>query len=222
MGKVEDKKRRKQIALLRSGYALFAEKGVERTTVLEIALKAGLAKGTFYLYFEDKYAMRDAIIYLASNKVLKEALQEVVKRPAGSFEDLMVAMVDEVMRTFAERRDLLEFMARNLNWCLMRTALLTPAQEGVKSLLGDGMDIYGLFKQAMADRHVRARDPLCLLYLIVQLVGSTAKDTILHSDPLPLDEFRPLLDAAVRGIIRSQLLDSGDAMPQGALEEPDP
>jgi len=40
--------------LIRAAVELFAKKGFEKTTVDEIVAKAGVAKGTFYLYFKSK------------------------------------------------------------------------------------------------------------------------------------------------------------------------
>ncbi len=40
--------------LVRSAMELFAKKGFDKTTVDEIVAKAGVAKGTFYLYFKSK------------------------------------------------------------------------------------------------------------------------------------------------------------------------
>ena len=54
MGKVNDNKLSKRNALLKTAFDLFAEKGFAKTTISDIVEKAGLAKGTFYLYFKDK------------------------------------------------------------------------------------------------------------------------------------------------------------------------
>ena len=56
MGKIEEKKRQKKEALLVSAFQLFTEKGIDNTSISEIAKNANMAKGTFYLYFKDKYA----------------------------------------------------------------------------------------------------------------------------------------------------------------------
>ena len=40
--------------LAEAALELFAERGYERTTVVDIAQRAGLTKSTFYLHFPDK------------------------------------------------------------------------------------------------------------------------------------------------------------------------
>ena len=55
MGKIEVNKQEKASRLLKSAYQLFLKQGIEKTTVSDITHNAGVAKGTFYLYFQDKY-----------------------------------------------------------------------------------------------------------------------------------------------------------------------
>lgn len=70
--------RRKQ--LLDAGRLLFAEKGFEATSIAEIAAKAGMAVGAFYLYFRSKQQLLVALM----NELL-ERLAAVALRPeAGS------------------------------------------------------------------------------------------------------------------------------------------
>ena len=48
---MEENKRNR---LLTSAYNLFIHKGINKTTIQDIVDAARVAKGTFYLYFEDK------------------------------------------------------------------------------------------------------------------------------------------------------------------------
>src|SRR6478735_1692112 len=52
--------RRQQI--LGAARGLFAKRGYHQTTIDDIALQAGVARGTFYLYFEDKRAIFSDLI----------------------------------------------------------------------------------------------------------------------------------------------------------------
>ena len=71
MGKIEEKKRQKK-ALLASAFQLFTEKGIDNTSISEIAKNANMAKGTFYLYFKDKYAIQDCLVAYEANRILKK------------------------------------------------------------------------------------------------------------------------------------------------------
>lgn len=59
MGKAAENKQQKLEALYENAYELFLNHGIEKTSISDIAKKAGVAKGTFYLYFTDKYDIRD-------------------------------------------------------------------------------------------------------------------------------------------------------------------
>lgn len=50
MGKLENNKQQKRTSLLDTAFKLFTTQGVSKTSIAEISQKAGIAKGTFYLY----------------------------------------------------------------------------------------------------------------------------------------------------------------------------
>ena len=62
--KKEIKEKDKEERLLKTAFELFTEKGIKDTSIQEIVDRAEVAKGTFYLYFKDKYEIRDILIYL--------------------------------------------------------------------------------------------------------------------------------------------------------------
>ena len=51
MSKLETNKKKKRDSLLDSAFSLFTSKGINKTSISDIAEKSGVAKGTFYLYF---------------------------------------------------------------------------------------------------------------------------------------------------------------------------
>ena len=62
MGKIDENKKKKKETLFNSAYDLFITKGINSTAISDIVEKAGVAKGTFYLYFKDKYDIRNKLI----------------------------------------------------------------------------------------------------------------------------------------------------------------
>ena len=73
MGKLENNKQQKLTSLLNTAFNLFTTKGVSKTSIAEISEKAGIAKGTFYLYFKDKYDIRNKLVSHESSKLFKNA-----------------------------------------------------------------------------------------------------------------------------------------------------
>ena len=61
---IKDDKKNK---LAEAAYTLFIKKGFKNTSIQEIVDKAKVAKGTFYLYFEDKYDVQEYLITI--NKI---------------------------------------------------------------------------------------------------------------------------------------------------------
>ncbi|MCR5604394.1 MAG: TetR/AcrR family transcriptional regulator [Lachnospiraceae bacterium] len=75
--------RRKQ-ELLKIAYRMFIEKGYENTSIDEIIAEAGIAKGTYYYYFESKEATLEAVIDMMIEEEVgraKEALETSLPVP---------------------------------------------------------------------------------------------------------------------------------------------
>ena len=75
MGKVESNKQQKEDSLLNTAFHLFTTKGLSKTSIAEISEKAGMAKGTFYLYFKDKYDIRNKLISHKSSQIFLNAAE---------------------------------------------------------------------------------------------------------------------------------------------------
>ena len=57
--KINDNKQEKERKLLSTALHLFSEKGIKKTSIQDIVHDAGIAKGTFYLYFTRCFARKD-------------------------------------------------------------------------------------------------------------------------------------------------------------------
>ena len=81
MGKVELNKENKRSSLLSHAYELFLNKGFNDTTISDIAKKSNVAKGTFYLYFKDKYDLRDQLVARQSAQIFLDAAKSIEMMP---------------------------------------------------------------------------------------------------------------------------------------------
>jgi AcrR family transcriptional regulator len=61
-GKRDTNRKERTDALLKAGVELFLELGIEQASIDDIARAAGMAKGNFYRYFDDKGALVAAIL----------------------------------------------------------------------------------------------------------------------------------------------------------------
>lgn len=60
-------------AILDAALTVFAERGFEAARLDDVAAKAGVAKGTLYLYFKDKEALFEALVRGAVSPILGQA-----------------------------------------------------------------------------------------------------------------------------------------------------
>jgi AcrR family transcriptional regulator len=91
MPKIVNKpKKRGEIA--QSATELFIKKGYSNLTISEIALNAGIAKGSIYKYFDSKEDIVFAIIELAQESYDKEILYNIEN--AKTIEDKILALFD--------------------------------------------------------------------------------------------------------------------------------
>jgi len=79
--------------LTAAAMALFAEKGFAATRLEDVAARAGVAKGTLYLYFDSKEALFKAVIEEGILPVLA-AGEAVVANHVGSAEALLERLVE--------------------------------------------------------------------------------------------------------------------------------
>lgn len=77
MSKVDLNKKKKENSLLNTAFDFFTTKGFSKTSISDIVKDAGVAKGTFYLYFKDKYDIRNKLISHKSSQLFKLAVQDI-------------------------------------------------------------------------------------------------------------------------------------------------
>jgi len=64
---------RRKLELLRIAYNMFISRGYENTSVDDIIREAGIAKGTYYYYFESKEQTLEEVIGMMINQEIEEA-----------------------------------------------------------------------------------------------------------------------------------------------------
>ena len=71
MGRVEENKKLKLTCLMDTAFQLFTTQGIAKTSIADIAQQAGVAKGTFYLYFKDKYDLHEKLVIRKSEQLFQ-------------------------------------------------------------------------------------------------------------------------------------------------------
>ncbi len=200
MRKVDINKQNKRSSLLRSAYDLFTDRGFAKTTIADIVQRSGLAKGTFYLYFKDKYDLRDELVIRKSAQLLLDAYNEVKAGPEvpETLEEYLTAMIDHILLALSGNRMLLKFISKNLSWGFFQRAVRSES----RSEYADLSEFYQLYLARLGSTpDMDCPDPELLLFLIIELVNSTCYSCILYETPVSLEEYLPHLHLAIHQIL---------------------
>lgn len=208
--KVDENKKIKRDALLENALELFLSKGLQETSIADIAKKAGVAKGTFYLYFKDKYDLRNILIAHEASKVFERAMKQLKKEDAANkkagipvsdeFEDRFIRLIDHVIDVMAADKRLLAFISKNLSWGYFKFALLNNRLE-------NDVDFYALYESMIRESGCDFKTPEIMLFMIVELVSSTVYSCILYEEPVSVEEIKPYLFDTIRQIVRANRTD---------------
>ncbi len=193
MGKVDDNKLSKRNALLQTAFHLFAEKGFAKTTISDIVDKAGLAKGTFYLYFKDKYDLRDQLIAYKANRLFEETFQEMKYTEMNSFEEEIRFITDYIIERFQKQHDLLQFVAKNLSWGIFKTAFYNTDYPATH-------EFYEHYLNTLDHYHIHCNAPELMLFTMIELIGTTSYNCILLEQPVSMDKYLPYLHKTLKHI----------------------
>ena len=190
-------KESKKNRLLDTAFKLFTEKGIKDTSIQEIADNADIGKGTFYLYFKDKYELRDVLIAKKSHKLFGDALKSLRENYIESFPDQVIYIINYVIDELSKNTILLKFIYKNLSWGIYNQAISQIYQENENE--EDG--IYSLFMKGVEESNLKLENPDVTLSLIIELTSSTCFNSILYKNPLPINEFKPYLYKSIRKLL---------------------
>lgn len=196
MGKLDEKKKKKKETLFESSFDLFTSKGFSKTSISDIVTKAGVAKGTFYLYFKDKYDVQNRLIAYKASNLFEKAFTELNKSDLTDFSDKLIFIADYIIDELIKDKSLLKFISKNLSWGVFKSALIQSKNK-------EGFDFYDIYLRLVAENPRQFLEPEVMLFMIIELTGSTIYSAILYGEPLPIEQYKPYLYRTIRTIIES-------------------
>ena len=195
MGKVDTNKKLKENSLLKTAFEFFTTKGFSKTSITDIVSKAGVAKGTFYLYFKDKYDIRNKLVSHKSSQLFRTALSELGDEINElPFEEKLIRIIDKIINQLNNDQSLLTFISKNLSWGIFKNAITSPVSD-------KDVDFSTVYYNMLAESPNGFRDPEIMLFMIIELVSSTCYSAILYKEPCTMAELKPYLYNAIRLII---------------------
>ena len=195
MKKSEANKLEKKKNLMDVAYELFTTKGINDTYISEITKKAGVAKGTFYLYFNDKYHLKHLIILNKSSLVLKEAIETSNKNCFDDLSDEVIFFIDYIINYLKEDKKLLKLIYKNLTWGLYKKALLDENEYQEMN------EIYFHFVKKLKQKQNITMDAEKLLFLIIELTRGVCYSSIILEEPAPIESMKPILFESIKKLL---------------------
>ena len=197
--KTELKKAKTKAQLMDSAYWLFTHEGFHKTTIAEISKRAGLGKGTFYLYFKDKEDIRDALIVQKSAMLLHDAIENSDLSDSGmSFYDRLTVIIDYMLARMSEDKEQLKFIYKSLSWGLL-------LKEDYENDSPDMMNIEDFVKGLIRKSNYRIKNQTLFIYTLMELVSSTCYSVIIDEEPTTIDEYKPFLYRMIRIMVDDQV-----------------
>ena len=193
MSIVEGKKQEKRRALLDAAYELFLERGTAKTSVEDITSRAKVAKGTFYLYFQDKGAVMQALLGRVSYQLLSDACTAVEQQTGlESFAEKMVFVIDHIIESLRKDTVVLRFLERNFVWPgLDQIEASRDAEPLMRKLLNvvlTSPEMAGRTEREVYQR-ITALGSMCM---------SVCYSSILEGKPDNIDSMKPVLYDIIR------------------------
>ena len=193
-------KEKKRTDILDAAYELFTTLGFARTTILGIALKAGVGKGTFYLYFDSKEDVRDVLIARKSSELLLSAVESLERHieetgDVMSLADKVLYATDCLITKLSMDIALLQFISKHLSWGLL------SGSKSIKHEDDEVLDFKTFFMNIIEKEQIPIDNPELMIFTIVELINSTCHNVILMGEPVTYSDYKPYLFITIRLVI---------------------
>ncbi len=194
MGKAEENKLQKRESLLNTAFHLFTTKGINNTSIADIVEQAGVAKGTFYLYFKDKYDIKNKLVIHRIANLSENALSHMRENGVTGYRERILFVANDIIDALTEDKVLLMFISKNLGLGFSMYALES-------NVMADEPYIKEATESLLADFGDEISDPRLMMYMIMELVGSSIYSSILYEQPVKIEVLKPHLMKTINSII---------------------
>lgn len=186
--------------LLECAARLFAERGYADTRVIDIVKEAGVAKGLFYWYFENK------------EQLFKELADEIRQRLRRSQAEAIDPDADPLVRLRQGAEASVRFMAINAPFFALLEVESTDRR--FVDVLRHGTDVHvddvaSHIRDGIGDGRIRDDDPVLLARGVVGIVGLYSHFHRTGRTDVPIDE---LAEFVGRFVVRSLAADDEIAL----------
>ena len=110
MGKREQNKETNKAIILDAAKEVFAEKGYHNASISDILRKTSLARGTFYLYFQNKESIFEELVQILYMEMITEikSFQKAAVQVPTSYSETLISTVSSLFWSMEKHRALVK------------------------------------------------------------------------------------------------------------------
>lgn len=196
MSKISENQQNKRISILDAAYELFTSKSFKNTSIDDVVKKAGIAKGTFYLYFKDKHDLMDRLIIRKSAVVFDDALSKLNEKKKNEqldFSQQIIFVAEYIIDFMQANKEIIVLVQKKLSSCF---SLFSQSSdfEGLRSEINSFLNENTVNGFSLEETKKR-------VYLIMELISSVCYDSIIYESPFRIDEIKPFLFSSIEKIM---------------------
>ena len=197
MDKITKKKNEKYTKMLDTALGLFEKNGTHLVSIDEIVKGAGVAKGTFYLYFKDRYDLISTLIIEKASKYMSLLSDEYEPRDFGDVSTSVHHYIEYISDFLQKNKTLCILIEKNLNTCVNAVAQTKegPIKELYEKIFSE------LINCGVSEAEARAK-----LYLYIELIVSSCCNAIIRETPYTIEELKPhlcqIIESSIVNIIK--------------------
>ena len=192
MDKMLQKKNEKYQRLIAAAFDLFENNGISAVSIDDIVKKAGVAKGTFYLYFKDKFDLISKLILKKAAEYMNLTSEIPDIKNDEDFDRYIKKYIDLLVEFLENDKTLTLLIDKNVHICV--NAVIEKREGTVKEL-------YDKILSYFEDLGFSSQEISIKMYLCIDLIVSSCCNAILRSKPYSLNEVKPhLYDIVVMSI----------------------
>ena len=197
MDKITKKKNEKYTKILDTALGLFEKNGTHLVSIDEIVKGAGVAKGTFYLYFKDRYDLISTLIIEKASKYMSLLSDEYEPRNFGNVSTSVRHYIEYISDFLQKNKTLCILIEKNLNTCVNAVAQTKegPIKELYEKIFSE------LINCGVSEAEARAK-----LYLYIELIVSSCCNAIIRETPYTIEELKPhlcqIIESSIVNIIK--------------------
>ena len=197
MDNIKKKKNEKYTKILDTALGLFEKNGTHLVSIDEIVKGAGVAKGTFYLYFKDRYDLISTLIIEKASKYMSLLSDEYEPRDFGDVSTSVRHYIEYISDFLQKNKTLCILIEKNLNTCVNAVAQTKegPIKELYEKIFSE------LINCGVSEAEARAK-----LYLYIELIVSSCCNAIIRETPYTIEELKPhlcqIIESSIVNIIK--------------------